>query len=55
MTQPYDEFEIISTELTEVKELGVSPLSVSVDFNDLYADHGDAAYEMIARLKDLLA
>jgi hypothetical protein len=42
-------------ELTEVREIGCGALSVVVDFNDLLTDKGDEAYEIVAKLKDLLA
>jgi hypothetical protein len=32
----------------------LSPLSVVVDFNQLHAEHGTAAFELIGQLKDLL-
>lgn len=42
-------------ELTAMPEMSCGALSVVVDFNDLLADRGDEAYEIVAKLKDLLA
>lgn len=43
------------TELIPYPEVGMSALSVVVDFNELLADKGEAeAFELIGKLKDLL-
>jgi hypothetical protein len=48
--------ELPYTELTaELREVSCGALSVVVDFNDLLSDRGDEAYEIVAKLKDLLA
>jgi len=39
----------------EMTEMSMPSLSVHVDFNDLYADHEDKAFDLIGKLKDLLA
>lgn len=42
--------------LAEVPEIATSPLSVIVDFNDLYERLGEeATFDLIGKLKDLLA
>ena len=41
--------------LSEVREMSCGALSIFVDFNSLLDDKGDEAYEIIAKLKDLLA
>jgi len=44
-------------EITMVEEsfMATPTLSVMVDFNDLYTDHQEKAFELIGKLKDLLA
>ena len=47
--------ELEFAELHEMREVTCGSLSVVVDFNDLLADKGDEAYEIVAKLKDLLS
>lgn len=44
--------ELALIEYPEIIPMGC--LSVNVDFNELLADHGAEAYEIVAKLKDLL-
>lgn len=50
-------FETQLEEIRMVEEsfMATPALSVMVDFNDLYADHEDKAFDLIGKLKDLLA
>ena len=41
-------------QLSEIRDVTCGALSVVVDFNDLLADKGDDAYEIVAKLRDLL-
>jgi hypothetical protein len=50
--------EITLEEITMIEELqdvSIGSLSVNVDFNDLFASHGDDAFVIIGKLKDLLS
>jgi hypothetical protein len=53
--EPQEIDEVVG-ELVEASELApMSSLSVMCDFNDLYVRQGERAWEILARLKDLLA
>jgi len=52
MDDDADRFELLQTEL---KEIPCPSLNVHVDFNDLYSDKGDDAFEIIAKLRDILS
>jgi hypothetical protein len=49
-----DELQPLALLSEEFSELSTPSLSVMVDFNDLYEAHQDKAFELIAKLKDLL-
>lgn len=53
--EPWERGEPVFSEMLEATGLSCSPLNVHVDFNALFEDKGDEAYEIVAKLKDLLA
>lgn len=53
MTEPDDDLQFET--LTELRDVTCGALSVVVDFNELLADKQEEAYEIVAKLKDLLA